>query len=304
MKSPIWPPMSPGEREKKSRGEECGPLPTPVSHLQDDDDDSSVRFLSHPKPAGHAQTSTLEEPSQGAGPFDGATGAGRIFALTQQPSHFIRLLLLDGLVVQSFEEYLQHQHVVPGARERESARSLLWRGREGAAPRPPARWLGALCLPSHLPLSGIAGTRVPLPCSLRYLVPCLGGLQLGSLSFVSKRGRAHNTSRACPPSPRTTRLEHSPEPSPSADAIARSVGGLQREWHHLMGGRGRALAGALGGRTHCDAEPGTGEEWSPSQRERRPPGAYVMYCSLRLYFFARYLAEALLGILTTESSLL
>lgn len=31
---------------------------------------------------------------------------------------------------------------------------------------------------------------------------------------------------------------------------------------------------------------------------------YLIYCSDLLYFFARYLAEALLGILTKESSLL
>lgn len=33
-------------------------------------------------------------------------------------------------------------------------------------------------------------------------------------------------------------------------------------------------------------------------------GTYLMYCSDLLYFFARYLAEALLGILTKDSSLL
>lgn len=33
-------------------------------------------------------------------------------------------------------------------------------------------------------------------------------------------------------------------------------------------------------------------------------GPYLMYCSDLLYFFARYLAEALLGILTKDSSLL
>lgn len=34
------------------------------------------------------------------------------------------------------------------------------------------------------------------------------------------------------------------------------------------------------------------------------PGPYLMYCSDLLYFLARYLAEALLGILTKDSSLL
>lgn len=33
-------------------------------------------------------------------------------------------------------------------------------------------------------------------------------------------------------------------------------------------------------------------------------GTYLMYCSDLLYFFARYLAEALLGILTKDNSLL
>lgn len=37
---------------------------------------------------------------------------------------------------------------------------------------------------------------------------------------------------------------------------------------------------------------------------RKPKHTYLMYCSDLLYFFARYLAEALLGILTKDSSLL
>lgn len=39
--------------------------------------------------------------------------------------------------------------------------------------------------------------------------------------------------------------------------------------------------------------------WASSE-----PGPYLMYCSDLLYFFAKYLAEALLGILTKDSSLL
>lgn len=39
--------------------------------------------------------------------------------LTQQARHFVGFLLLDGLVVQGFEEHVQDQNVVSGVKDQE-----------------------------------------------------------------------------------------------------------------------------------------------------------------------------------------
>lgn len=45
------------------------------------------------------------------------TGSGPGLKRTQQTRHLVRLLLLDGLVVQSLKENVQHQDVVPEKKE-------------------------------------------------------------------------------------------------------------------------------------------------------------------------------------------
>lgn len=51
-------------------------------------------------------------------PPSASAGSEPSLERTQQTGHLVRLLLLDGLVVQSLEENVQHQDVVAGNQEK------------------------------------------------------------------------------------------------------------------------------------------------------------------------------------------